>query len=139
MKNIFLYLLIASGMLLADFTRDYSTDTVIDDQRALMWQDSEEVPMLIWKESLKYCEDLEFANHEDWRLPNKEELDSLVDIKRKLPAINKEFENTISYRYWSSTERSEKKAAWYVNFSYGQKDGYYKTKKSRVLCVRADI
>jgi len=139
MQKIFLCLVLISGVVLADFIRDYSTDTVVDDQKALMWQDAEETPMLKWDDAIEYCKELTFANHEDWRLPTKAELDSLVNIKQKEPAVQKVFENINSYRYWSSTERSAKKAAWYVNFSYGQKDGYYKNKKSYALCVREDI
>ena len=35
-----------------------------------------------WQESLEWAEDLEFAGHGDWRLPNVKELQSIVDYTR---------------------------------------------------------
>jgi len=34
---------------------------------------------LEWSEALTYCEDLTYAGHDDWRLPNATELQSIVD------------------------------------------------------------
>ena len=35
-----------------------------------------------WQEALRWCEDLDYAGHSDWRLPNAKELQSLVDYTR---------------------------------------------------------
>ena len=47
-----------------------------------------------WQEALQYCEELEFAGHRDWRLPNGRELDSIVDYERDepFPSISAVFE-----------------------------------------------
>ena len=56
-----------------EMIRDLSTD--------LFWQ-KEPVKKATWKEALSYCESLEYAGHTDWRLPNKNELLSLVDYSK---------------------------------------------------------
>lgn len=57
----------------AEMIRDLSTD--------LFWQ-KEPVKKATWKEALAYCESLDYAGHSDWRLPNKNELLSLVDYSK---------------------------------------------------------
>ncbi len=37
---------------------------------------------LNWQQALHWCEDLQYAGHSDWRLPNIKELQSLVDYTR---------------------------------------------------------
>ena len=56
-----------------EMIRDLSTD--------LFWQ-KESVKKATWKDALSYCENLEYAGHTDWRLPNKNELLSLVDYSK---------------------------------------------------------
>ncbi len=43
---------------------------------------------LDWPEALAWAEDLEFAGHDDWRLPNAKELQSIVDYTRAPSATN---------------------------------------------------
>ena len=54
---------------------------------------------LNWEEALSWSENLEYAGHKDWRLPNVKELQSIVDYKRALKitrsaAINRIFDLT---------------------------------------------
>ncbi len=75
-----------------------------------------------WCGSLAYCEDLSFAGHDDWRLPNVRELQSIVDYGRHGPAIDPVF-GALSSRYWSSTSRAASPAgAWLVDFDDGYVD-----------------
>ena len=54
-----------------------------------------------------------------WRLPTKEELDSIVEPDCKKPAINEDvFPDTALMAYWSSTP-SGPSYAWHVNFRWG--------------------
>lgn len=137
MKKIFLLFLISTGVLLADFTRDDNAQTVFDTTTNLMWQDDDMPTKMKWEESKSYCENLELGGYSDWHLPTKVELDSLIDKTVYDPSIDEAFQYVNSYRYWTSTPRESKNAAWYVNFSYGHKDGYYITDSNYVRCVRA--
>ena len=54
---------------------------------------------LNWEEALQWAEELTYATHSDWRLPNAKELQSIVDYTRspattKSPASNKVFETS---------------------------------------------
>jgi hypothetical protein len=57
---------------------------------------------LVWCNALAYCEDLELGGHDDWRLPNVRELQSILDYGRSSPAIDPIFGALPSF-YWSST------------------------------------
>lgn len=72
-----------------------------------------------------------------WRLPTRQELESLLDISRHEPAIDVEaFPDTKSDWYWSDTPCAWNKASavWVVNFNDGYV-GYYG--RCYFACVRA--
>ena len=56
--------------------------TITDIATGLMWMQNDSGTGLNWKEALNYSEDLEYAGHSDWRLPNAKELQSIVDYSR---------------------------------------------------------
>ena len=126
--------------LLADRVRD-NIGIVSDSKTNLIWQDGSVIEMLNHQDATDYCENITIADYDNWRLPTKDELLSIVDYGYYDPASYEEFVNTYSYRYWSSTtnvtENREKKSAWYVNFSYGQADSFLKSDKNYVRCVRS--
>ncbi len=128
-----------SGILLADFTR--SGDIVTDTATGLAWQDDATAAStsLAWQGAIDHCEALELGGYTDWRLPNKNELLSIVDLNRYNPAIYGAFQNTsTSYYYWSATTNAASTSdAWVVYFSYGYSGSYYKTDTYYVRCVRA--
>ncbi|MEW6380808.1 MAG: DUF1566 domain-containing protein [bacterium] len=94
--------------------------TVSDETSGLMWQQETAGPMS-WEEALRYCEGLTLGGYSDWRLPNINELQFLVDYSRYNPAINPElFPTTQASGYWSSTvNHCSPDNAWYVGFDYG--------------------
>jgi len=75
-------------------------DEIVTDKNSnLIWQKSH--TMLTWKEALDYCENLEYAGYCDWRLPNRNELLSLIDYDKTEPASS--FPDMIPEIFWSST------------------------------------
>ena len=137
MKRSILGLLLLSGVLLAnDFSRDDTNNVVIDNATNLMWQDDVNTTKT-WSEAITYCEDLSLASHEDWRLPNQNELESIVDDTTYNPAIDSTFHNVVSSFYWSSTTyAADSSGAWYVYFYYGYGTADSKSNTFYVRCVR---
>ena len=74
-----------------------------------------------WDTALIATRNSNFAGYSDWRLPNKQELESLVDDTCSSPAINDTvFPNTTSTETWTSTTQYlGATAAWTVDFSIG--------------------
>ena len=100
--------------------------TVTDIFTGLMWQQATEGKMN-WEAAISHCEALSLAGYDDWRLPNRRELRSIIDHSRRDPAIDTSvFPNTgVSY-YLSSTTRADFTAslAWYIAFPSGS-DGVF--------------
>lgn len=62
-----------------------NTYTITDTARKLEWQNSYAegtIKQAIWQEALDYCENLTLDNKSDWRLPNINELRSIVDYSK---------------------------------------------------------
>jgi hypothetical protein len=101
---------------------DNGDGTVTDTTTGLMWQQAEAGEMT-WEEALEYCNDLSLAGHNDWRLPNRNELQSLVDYWVYDPAMDTAaFPGEWHWFFWSSTTDGGYLAsgrAWRVNFSDG--------------------
>lgn len=109
---------------------DNGDGTVTDNCTGLMWQkDTADVngdgmtagtfDDVTWQEALKYCENLEFAGHTDWRLPNVRELQSIVAYWRSVPAIDPAFWVSTHWHWSSSSLAGNPSAAWYVDFYVG--------------------
>ena len=111
--------------------------TITDTATGLMWQQATAPGMYIWQQALDYCANLELGPYSDWRLPDRNELQSLVDYSRYQPSINTTyFPDTKSY-YWSSTTYASNAGyAWFVHFYYGDGEVNY-SYKSDYTYVRA--
>lgn len=109
---------------------DNDNGTVTDNATGLMWVKD---PMAAgtggsnfrWNSAIDICEDLVYAGYDDWRLPNINELESIVDHSRTLNGVMYEEIDVVgsSYCAWSSTTRENRSAdAFFVHFGYGNKD-----------------
>ena len=117
-----------------DYT-DNGDGTVTNTKTGLMWQKDTAPGTYNWQHALTYCENLPLAGYNDWRLPNRNELQSIVDYDRYNPSIDPIFSNTVSSFYWSSTTyATTPNYAWIVRFSYGY---VYDSDKSSNHYVRA--
>ena len=140
-----------AGDITTGFSRNNRLEVVKDDIYKLMWQDGD-LPLyeMAYDEAVHYCENLNFAGFDDWRLPTIKELLSITDDSMDSPAINKAFKN-VAYKmsdrgekmygtYWSSTKdaaNNGSSAAWVVNF-WGGASNLYGISNNRLLvrCVR---
>jgi hypothetical protein len=91
-----------------------------------------------WADALKAGASYEFAGYSDWRLPNKNELESIVEGRCFSPAINlKVFPATPAVYFWSSSPyASVSRGAWSVDFGYGTVNASVKTGSIYVRLVR---
>lgn len=126
-----------STVLMADFTRDI--EIVTDSNTGLEWQDDTIGTTVTWEAAIAQCEALTLGEHEDWRLPNINELTSLMDdTATEAPLIDEKFTNNVSNFYWSSTSHATGTVyAWCVHFGDGIQSGDGKNNFLYVRCVRA--
>jgi hypothetical protein len=112
-------------------------DIAIDNITNLMWS-RKTLGKMAWQEAINYCKHLKLGGYSDWRLPSKEELETLIKKGSSSPTINtKVFPDTESSYYWSSTTyASYTYGAWCVNFSGGYLNSYDKSNSYYVRAVR---
>ena len=113
-------------------------EVVFDPSTNLLWQKGS-APVNSWKEALAYCQNLEYAGYSDWRLPNKNELITLVDYSKAEPASS--FPEMVSETLLTSTFKAAYGGA-DDPLSIDMKDGmikeYYSYNNVSVRCVRSD-
>lgn len=124
--------------------------TLVDLRTGLMWQRcalgyvwqngtcgrNEASTDFTWEDALKASANSEtFAGFADWRMPNKSELDSIVDRACYSPAINESlFPATEAKGYWTNTPNNFNEfSAWAVNFVDGD---HMSTSRTNLLGVR---
>jgi hypothetical protein len=125
---------------------DNRDGTITDRSTGLMWQQDREItyPVSYWGDALAYCENLTLAGYSDWRLPNINELQSIVDYNHFSPAIDINFfPNTGGYRYESSTTYNHcgntTDSKWFVGFLWGDVYRNYKYNGGAVRAVRGGL
>ncbi len=94
-----------------------------------------------------------FAGHTDWRIPNRFELESLVNLQNVNPAVDAAFDASCAsnctvltcsctdrFYYWSSTTyQGFPSYAWGVDFNVGDVDGLSKSTGYYVRAVRGGL
>jgi hypothetical protein len=115
-------------------------DTVTDPNTGLMWQRYEGGAMS-WQEALTYCEGLTLAGYKDWRLPDCNELQSLINYDHELYSLVLDscyFPQGFTAYYWSSTtEVGNTSNAWLFGFGGGDSKKYDKLDNNYVRAVRS--
>ena len=125
---------------------DHGNGTVTDTKTGLMWKKCSEGQIwdsntnscsggnivYTWQKALQQAQKVNtdggFASYIDWRVPNKNELASLVEEQCYAPAINLAvFPNASSNSYWSSSPLSDDgDGAWSISFGYGSENSVSK-------------
>ena len=127
-------------------TTENGKSVIVDSTTGLMWQ-KEYILINNWLEALAYCQTLndeKYADHTDWRLPNKNELASLLNYD-KSSVLYSDFPEMPDEdsRFWSSTTSltTYNDMIWIVDFDLGVVSRNYKTNTNSldiryVRCVR---
>ncbi len=113
-----------------------------DDVTNLQWQDDDAsiVTTKSWTEAIGYCEALDLGSKQDWRLPNKNELISIVDYDKASDVFVGGFSKVSSDFFWSSTTVADNAdRAWLVYFGAGYADYDFKLNGYSVRCVRGGL
>ncbi len=132
------------GELSSTAFRDNGDGTITDTRTGLMWEiktddggPRDKDNACTWEEALAYCENLALAGHDDWRLPNRNELQSIMDYSRYGPSVDPAFPLIRPSSNWSSnTNAANPTSAWIVNFYNGDVSTIGKQNESYVHAVR---
>ncbi len=141
MKNLFLLSMLIVSLSYAEFTRDSQTGIVTDVSRKMQWQDNNISAEMSWMDAIETCEALSLGGHDDWRLPNINELRTIIDRSQDDPTVSPFFvyvgRNVLFSSYWSSTTDSNNAdSAWVAGFWRGEIVRFEKHADMFVRCVR---
>lgn len=104
-----------------------TADCVTDALTGLVWVRAPVYASYTWYQALTYANDLALCGFSDWRLPNINELKSLVNSAAASTAtfLNAQGFNVQQAPYWSATTHAGNPTvlAWYVSMSDGRVDG----------------
>lgn len=142
MKNILKILILLSLCLNVSFGLDLvrSGNIVHDYSTKLQWVDDDNVKTSrkSWEHAKTYCKNLVLDGRYDWRLPNKNELITLIDFNKSDPVFKEDvFKNMTSNYYWSSVPNAAlSDYAWFISFDTGLIGYTKKINLEYVRCVR---
>jgi hypothetical protein len=112
-------------------------DVVLDDVTRLEWQRQVPSQTFTWPEAKQYCDCLSLAEHDDWQLPSRMELVSIVDYSKQNPSIDVDaFPDTPFEWFWSASALAGEDRYWYVAFFDGDTHASTTDRDYRVRCVR---
>lgn len=147
-----------NGLAQGEFIRNDDLQTVSDIKNNLMWQDNNDT-LSIKKAynaddgdtAINYCKNLSLGGYNDWRLPTKQEMETVMDEKL-YPHIAQAFkykDSIIGGAYWTSTKDYKGcytiNDIWVTDFLYTYKSKNItklqgactvETNKHRIRCVR---
>ena len=135
-----LLLLITTVLFSQNLKRNNSLGVVIDENSRLIWVDNKDIVIvqMTHKEAVPYCEALDYAGSQSWRIPTIEEFETIVDKNNFKTYINKAFRYNLPLGFWAL--EAHIRTFWfyadYMNFVSGT--AYYdnRNKNKFVRCVR---
>ena len=129
------------------FTVDVTGNCVTDNLTGLMWVQAPDSTRRTWQVALDYANNLNLCGYSDWRLPNKNEMRSLINYKEGNPArwLNTQgFSNVQADYYWTSTTYARNNSAsgdtsfaWVVDMGDGHVSSDHKVVTIYTWPVRA--
>jgi len=130
------------------FTVQANPDCVTDNLTGLIWARNANLGSYMnWSNAIVYCEALTYGGETDWRLPNVEEIQSLIAWRYSFPALcntagtgqwtaNDPFTGVQASYYCSSSTYANTIDVWYVGMHTGVVDIFSKTTEYYVWPVR---
>ena len=130
---------VSKGRMSGDLTWAPGADTVFDINTGLTWQRNVDTEKYDWAASQVYCDQLKLEGHEDWRLPHRDQLETIVLKVTTTPSIDTAaFPNTPAKPFWTRTLYPPNAAqeAFGVDFENGGTGHAPKSEAHFVRCVR---
>lgn len=128
------YVIVAANRLIEDVVEDQVT--------GLYWQRSAPTTTFNLTSATSYCDTLAIGGRDDWRLPNRRELLSIVDYSKaggQVAAIDSIFENTYKTWYWTSDGYAiNPSRTFQVYFKYGLSNHQDNDQDGYVRCVAGE-
>lgn len=128
----------ASGLPNAASYDSSAAGVVTDKVTGLVWDRAVSSTLMPQADAAAYCAGNRAGGFADWRVPNRVELVSLLDLQRTTPYIDATaFPGTPAELFWTSrVSASSPTFAWTVRFGSGDIRVEPKTVPGRVRCVR---
>jgi len=117
------------------YVRDDKKEVVQDTSSSRVYYDSIPSPKMHFFKAWEYCQKMDYLGKNDWRVPSKDELRSLLELSRSGINVKHAFKNVKEEKYWTSTQ-DRYEQAYFVDFNLGRYSTAKYTKKYRVICVR---
>ena len=112
--------------------------TVTDNKTGLTWSRDKLGGKGNYESAEKAVAACRLGGFDDWRIPTRVELESILDLERHSPAIDPAFTCDTNYWYWTSTPyaASSSDGVWIVNFDDGYVYGFHRDSNAFVRAVR---
>jgi hypothetical protein len=110
--------------------------TVKDHKTGLLWQSADDGLTRNWADANQYCGDSGLGGYDDWRLPQIEELQTIVDYSRSNPSADPVFKCRSKIYWTGGSKNGSSDGSWYVSFSDGKTSWHSQTNNHYVRCVR---
>ena len=117
------------------FVRDANKEVVLDTKKSKMYYDAKPANRMHFYAAWENCQKMDHLGHNDWRVPSKDELRSLLELSRRSVTVKHAFKNVLEEKYWSSTE-DRVNQSWYFDFDLGRYSTDRNSKMYRSMCVR---
>ena len=122
-------------------SRSYDTTTdgvVVDRVTGLMWEATANVTPLLNTEAATYCGNLGLAGYDDWRVPTRIELVTIVEYAATNPALDTTgFAASEPAVLFMTASASTRTYTWQVDFAFGETST--ESTRAPVRCVRSTV
>ncbi len=118
-----------------NFIRDEKREVVLDKKSNKIYYDATPSAKMDYYSAIEYCDKMDYLGYDNWRVPTKDELKSLLELSRSYISIKHAFKNIQKGIYWSAT-KDRYKQAWYIDFDLGRYSTAKYDHKYYVICVK---